>query len=79
LLLQYAVRGELFLKAGELQAAGKEIIFTNGELSLLQGVRGQHNFVNPWMLEKLTHSLTTLSPAHCVLQSATHTSLEPSR
>lgn len=27
---QYAVRGELFLKAGELQKAGKEIIFTNG-------------------------------------------------
>lgn len=26
---QYAVRGELFLKAQELQAAGKEIIFTN--------------------------------------------------
>jgi hypothetical protein len=28
-VLQYAVRGELFLKAGELQAQGKEIIFTN--------------------------------------------------
>jgi glutamate--glyoxylate aminotransferase len=27
--MQYAVRGELFLKAGELQAQGKEIIFTN--------------------------------------------------
>lgn len=28
--VQYAVRGELFLKAAELQAKGKEIIFTNG-------------------------------------------------
>lgn len=27
---QYAVRGELFLKAEELRQAGKEIIFTNG-------------------------------------------------
>ena len=28
---QYAVRGELYLKAEELKNAGKEIIFTNGE------------------------------------------------
>lgn len=27
---QYAVRGELYLKAEELKKAGKEIIFTNG-------------------------------------------------
>lgn len=27
---QYAVRGELYLKAEELRKAGKEIIFTNG-------------------------------------------------
>jgi hypothetical protein len=32
--LQYAVRGELFLKAAELQAQGKEIIFTNGAFPL---------------------------------------------
>jgi hypothetical protein len=30
LAAQYAVRGELFLKAEELRKAGKEIIFTNG-------------------------------------------------
>jgi hypothetical protein len=32
LLPQYAVRGELFLKAEELRQAGKEIIFTNGKI-----------------------------------------------
>lgn len=29
---QYAVRGELYLRAEELRRAGKEIIFTNGEV-----------------------------------------------
>jgi glutamate--glyoxylate aminotransferase len=28
---QYAVRGELYLRAEELRKAGKEIIFTNGK------------------------------------------------
>lgn len=32
---QYAVRGELYLKAEELRKQGKEIIFTNGASSLL--------------------------------------------
>lgn len=30
---QYAVRGELYLRAEELRKAGKEIIFTNGKSS----------------------------------------------
>ena len=28
---QYAVRGELYLRAEQLRQAGKEIIFTNGQ------------------------------------------------
>ena len=35
---QYAVRGELYLRAEELRQAGKEIIFTNGA-PLQQGDR----------------------------------------
>ena len=31
---QYAVRGELYLRAEELRKAGKEITFTNGALSM---------------------------------------------
>lgn len=33
---QYAVRGELYLRAEELRKAGKEIIFTNGEFRPLR-------------------------------------------
>ena len=29
----YAVRGELYMRAEELRKAGKEIIFTNGDLA----------------------------------------------
>ena len=29
---QYAVRGELYLKGAELKKAGRDIIFTNGEV-----------------------------------------------
>jgi len=37
---QYAVRGELYLKAEQLKNAGKEIIFTNGGLCAGADVRG---------------------------------------
>ena len=30
---EYAVRGELYMRAEELRKAGKEIIFTNGDLA----------------------------------------------
>ena len=32
---EYAVRGELYLKGEELRKQGREIIFTNGERTIL--------------------------------------------
>jgi hypothetical protein len=38
---QYAVRGELYLRAEQLRREGKEIIFTNGKSrSQLEGLQG---------------------------------------
>ncbi len=60
---QYAVRGELYLRAEELRKAGKEIIFTNGE-------RVQYRSAHAWSGYILIAFLA---------QSAILTRLEPSR
>ena len=53
--IQYAVRGELYLRAEELRKAGKEIIFTNGQSSRLSS----HVIL---MLTPIISQLVTLMP-----------------
>jgi hypothetical protein len=53
---QYAVRGELYLKAEELRQQGRDIIFTNGE-PLLPHVRFRRSVTEPGFapLQLVTH------------------------